>query len=171
MVGSPLLGWHMRFQLRWTNLRQLFSQRFKMISLATRKTFEMVFSSSFCNWGFRSRLNPKLRLVLNLIIVMIINQYEITNTHWMRMLEVHHPILFISLKKQERYPFWIAPCFLVSPFSRGKSSLMQMYHFFLICQKKSVCLSKNKAKYHVGGAYYLSKVKNRALSLWIVLFQ
>lgn len=70
MIGDPLLGWIMRFTFRRTYSRLLFSRRFLTISLATRKTFEMVFRSSCPDWGFRSNVKPKVKLVLNLIIIM-----------------------------------------------------------------------------------------------------
>ena len=87
-------------QFRWTDSHQLFSQCFLMTSLKTIKTFEMVFSF-FLGWGLRSNLNPRVSVVLKLIIIAKRDKHGCLQIrHWIRTKEVHHPILLFLWKNK-----------------------------------------------------------------------
>lgn len=68
MVGSPLLGWVNRTGFT-PGMDYVFLRiRNRMVSLATRKTFEIVLVVSFDGFCLRSRLMSKHTLVLILTI-------------------------------------------------------------------------------------------------------
>ena len=66
MVGNLLLGWKIDTVKDCSEQHQLFRRRVLVISLATRKTFEMVLAVSFNR--LNSRQMSKDSLVLELII-------------------------------------------------------------------------------------------------------